>query len=1224
MMQSSVYENLSDTGQQRRGVRIVRYLWLFPWLLTAAVVKTMLRAPCCIGWLLCANCICCCTPAIGLALGLGLMQVPAWHQNIFDAVETAANTGTAALDFFAGIINVVAYCWNQLVLVIQQALRLVYALVWFASTIMNKLFGTEIIFPWAGARVARAQNIIHEARANVLWMEMARMHGQAVGRGEEMPGMARLRMEAAFRSAEHHEARFILALIEALCDALAEVSSFIVDILTILNEFLNDLLVVIGDAYDGSVFDISFIQALVIFVARTLLSNIVIFRCFISQELAENIDFDLDIVLQVILEFPFQLLPCIGPHVYDSPLPGAPSCFTGYCGPMSTLPAAFAKLLCFFDAGQGENDNVFSLILKCSGLGVIIDRIYGLINFILTNVVAAFNTLLGLVQGLIKDIGDLASEIDDLTGILEAIDSIFRRRDVRKEPRRRAADVISGLEKLRESIVLSPIIVPSKFKFNVSEGGGPLERFEAAAAVMAAQIPIAAKSVTRQTAEAKNFTDVWLRSVESKFGQNGPEDAKAFTAALSALVNVSFGAFDTRKRVHHIYDDFMKFEDEAVAGVVAIKRIAAHIRGEPPPENMFEREVVAKGDGLRWFDEWLLKHGAGVTTLEAVEKFEDYAKSFAKKGNDIVRERRDIHRGKTSVANAWSRSILGGKRGVAEGADDEWIGGTQSIFDHGARLDVRLVFTGIIGAAGVTVLCATSLIGVATVAGCCAPCLATCLIPLFFAAALLLVPVLQNVANIVGGEINNALGETPAKFAPITPILRIIGDVFSSLFTEEPTLGLFEMAANEIVALLLDDADYTVQYNLYLILCNLMGPLQLTCPPEPPVTAEGMPAVDIWEYIFEMTQFNMDAPCRFRNDCNLNGDCRCQINPFLDPDDDDGWQKRGAGYEDDEDNACTADLTLLTGAPYDLDYPVTSVTVLGPNTLYAGLWTGQCIAWPLPRDGLVLQPFAINATTVDCDSAFDYRSEELRWANAPWLERPWYEWWLDGSFWSFIGAIIWNGNQSLQAFTRAFFRGGDLPWAIASIIIVPAATLVPPPFNLAASAVVAFVSVATPVANDVGLWLLAVIERGEQLPLVGQLFTLSRNYVASANADPSDPFGSAFTNEFMCAAAFLPSTLVLVFGALLLLSAFFALYMSGILDIWWDFLRRFFGVPVNAVVFFFRGLYNARSEPPPKAKVEEKQPGANTFKLRIPDPRTGMVEGAGVWKRTVPSIKKIV
>src|SRR5690606_13987589 len=94
----------------------------------------------------------------------------------------------------------------------------------------------------------------------------------------------------------------------------------------------------------------NFLEALVVLVARTLLQKIVIFRCFISYELAGQIDFDADIILQVVEEFPFQFLPCIGPHVYNSPLPGAPSCYTGMCLMMKDLPAAVAKLICFFDA----------------------------------------------------------------------------------------------------------------------------------------------------------------------------------------------------------------------------------------------------------------------------------------------------------------------------------------------------------------------------------------------------------------------------------------------------------------------------------------------------------------------------------------------------------------------------------------------------------------------------------------------------------------------------------------------------------------------------------------------------------------------------------------------------------------------------------------------------------------------------------------------------------
>src|SRR5690606_13146300 len=134
--------------------------------------------------------------------------------------------------------------------------------------------------------------------------------------------------------------------------------------------------------------------------------------------------------------------------------------------------------------------------------------------------------------------------------------------------------------------------------------------------------------------------------------------------------------------------------------------------------------------------------------------------------------------------------------------------------------------------------------------------------------------------------------------------------------------------ATDVIDSAIDSAEYIAQWQVYTTLCGLVGPLQLTCPPYPPVNSDGTPKLSLWEYVLGILRYNMHSGCKSRDDCDMEGECRCLVDAFSD-DDDTSWYKRSAGYDSDTADLCLQGKLVPTGTN-DEGYPIFNMNAF-PN-----------------------------------------------------------------------------------------------------------------------------------------------------------------------------------------------------------------------------------------------------------------------------------------------------
>jgi hypothetical protein len=1150
-------------------LRVGVYVAQAPYNGMVGAANALSRVPCCLILLVVLHVITAFAGIILITAGLVMTPVSAYHVEIFDAVGFGTQQVSDAWSTLAGIINVAAYCWNNIAVMINYGMRTILAFVWKASEIIGQYAGTPTLFTWAEVRVARARARIQAARDIDIYFELLRVHAANVARGEESPELARQRLKAAMRNMRPglHE-RSVLSVFEDLCKAIDAVGGFTRDILTIFVSAVIELLDLLETVFSPDEgFGLTFIEALAIFVARTILANIVIFRCFISKADAENLTFDN--IPDVAEKFWRQFLPCIGPLVYNSPLPLTPPCLLDMCDMMSEPSAGFAKLICSFsqpvldinDDTLNVKDGVFDLILKCTGLGAIIDAWNGFVTFVTVTLTSKFTGLWDDFLGLLDDIKKVFDEINRLFGRISFLEGLLRRRrrDVaddgpdeffefqrtfeieQAEREARNAQFRSKYEQfmaqphVREAEAFAAQFITRNFSrpSDISWASVP-NGIKAAGSVAVDEVQ---RMRNMAGSEMATFAERMARTIEGGLGTHALEDGAHIAKTLRESIDIATWSMTTGPTMPKLYERLAAVNATRIA--VAVRRMAAALRNESEPEFHPGEPFVPWGSTFKYLDGFARERGTSLE--EQLLALEGYAKGLLAAKQEEFDALRRAKTADATYAAILARAALNAPRDMAPTFTAKYEESYAALMNDYVAPESRFIAVAVVFSPVLAATFASGFAVVSTVATCCAACTGAAIVTLVTVVSIFIVPLASIAALLLNGVISPHVGG-PVMFNPIGEIVGDVSGFVTSMYTTAPTPLALDDLAITLTGTLQTTADYLGQFMLYRGLSFAFGSLPIMQPPAPPVDSNGHPATDIIGYAGDILNYNMDAHCTYGANpsygCDLNGRCECS----LDVRDSDEWRRRAGSA----DNPCIQNVTFITGN-YPYDYPILRSFVGGVFTTNEVV-TGGCVALPLLNLGWHINEDAFSVpATINCGTAFNYQVDALKWQDAKWFNdrSPWL-WWVEGGFYQFVFAELWNGNVAVQSFTRRIFRTGAPGWALATVGLVPLAVL-PAPLNAMIPLTVAAVNVIAAVNYPVGNYLLGAINRAAALPAVGGLFGWLRNYVAAPNASPTNIFGSLYAGETRCMVSFLPCAAFFLGIIIELLVIFSALLLSGVL-----------------------------------------------------------------------------
>lgn len=375
--------------------------------------------------------------------GVATLNLQASQEAWLGVATDVGEEAVSAAQFFVSLLQEIWLCKEPVIQFVNLVITIVLAAISRLTQAIALVFpGAPILFEWA--RAASAERMLLEVEVERHVASMRPLIDEEISAAlkelppDQHPMYIEYRLRKAYRDARRTVGANMTAnqrfdiLPDVLCDAIAELFGFLIDVLEIAADFIFGFLDLILDAWQaaGGQFDENFLFYFALYVLVAVLRVLPIAECFVDPDDLEGLTDPIEIFNVVFSQTVVRLFGCLCPWAYNGPLSDIIPCqFGSAC---NVYPEEFGtrliKCFCFLPGQVPDvDDDPIEALLTCTGIDLIVDALLEAVAFVENVVLVIIDGLQIAVNWLINRFNDLRNAFEDLLDVVEGIEDALPR-----------------------------------------------------------------------------------------------------------------------------------------------------------------------------------------------------------------------------------------------------------------------------------------------------------------------------------------------------------------------------------------------------------------------------------------------------------------------------------------------------------------------------------------------------------------------------------------------------------------------------------------------------------------------------------------------------------------------------------------------------------------------------------------------------------------------------